>query len=109
MSALASAASALAAPTASLVKDIRTTGPEGSSPSSFTNVGGKLFFVATDLTHALRYGRPHRASGALAYHVLDAMHAFLDSSREGRHIELASTCERPAPLPLGLPATRLDD
>ncbi len=61
-----------------------------------------------DMAHALRSGRAHRASGALAYHVLDAMHSFLDSSREGRHIELQSTCERPAPLPLGLPATRLD-
>jgi predicted dehydrogenase len=62
-----------------------------------------------DMAHALRSGRPHRASGALAYHVLDAMHAFLDSSREGRHIELQSTCERPAPLPTGLPPTTLDD
>jgi predicted dehydrogenase len=62
-----------------------------------------------DMAHALRSGRPHRASGALAYHVLDAMHAFLDSSQEGRHIELQSTCERPAPLPTGLPATTLDD
>src|SRR6266542_704716 len=49
-----------------------------------------------DMAHALRSGRPMRASGALAYHVLDAMHAFLDSSREGRYIELESTCERPA-------------
>jgi predicted dehydrogenase len=52
-----------------------------------------------DLAEALRAGRPHRASGELAYHVLDLMHAFHDASREGRHIEPASTCERPAPLP----------
>lgn len=55
-----------------------------------------------DLACALRSGRPHRASGELAYHVLDAMQGFLDSAREGRYVELASTCDRPAPLPLGL-------
>ena len=54
-----------------------------------------------DLAYAMRAGRSHRASGDLAYHVLDIMHAFLDSAREGRHIELASTCGRPAPLPVG--------
>jgi hypothetical protein len=37
----------------------------------------------------------------MAYHVLDVMQAFEESSREGRHIELTSTCRRPAPLPLG--------
>ncbi len=62
-----------------------------------------------DLAHALRSGRPPRASGELAYHVLDTMQAILDSAREGRHIELASTCDRPAPLPRDLPPGRLDD
>jgi hypothetical protein len=36
------------------------------------------------------------------------MHAFEDSARTGQRIALASTCERPAPLPLGLPAGVLD-
>jgi len=54
-----------------------------------------------DMPYALRQGRPHRASGALAYHVLDVMHALHESSSEGRHIELTSRCERPAPLPQG--------
>jgi len=54
-----------------------------------------------DMAHALRSGRPHRVSGELAYHVLDIMHAIHDASNEGRHIELESTCERPAPLPIG--------
>ena len=62
-----------------------------------------------DMAYALRSGRPHRASGELAYHVLDIMHAFHDASREGRHIELSSTCQRPAPLPLGLTDGQLDD
>lgn len=61
-----------------------------------------------DMAYALRSGRPHRANGALTYHVLDIMHAIHDASREGRHIELASSCERPAPLPLGLAPNTLD-
>ena len=61
-----------------------------------------------DMAYAIRSGRRHRASGELAYHVLDVMHAFHDASRDGRHVELESTCERPAPLPLGLTEGSLD-
>lgn len=53
-----------------------------------------------DMAHALRSGRPHRASGALAYHVLDIMHAFYDAAQVGKYIDIASSCERPAPLTL---------
>jgi predicted dehydrogenase len=62
-----------------------------------------------DMACALRSGRPHRANGDLAYHVLDIMHAFHRASREGVHVELTSTCSRPAPLPLGLAEGTLDD
>lgn len=55
-----------------------------------------------DMAAAIRTGRPHRASGTLAFHVLDTMQAFLDSSDKGRHVTLKSTCERPAAFPLGL-------
>jgi len=59
---------------------------------------------AAEMAYALRLGRPHRASGALAYHVLDLMLAFEEASEQGSHIEIASLCERPAPLPLGVVA-----
>src|SRR5919199_482614 len=49
-----------------------------------------------------RSGRPHRASGELAYHVLDVMQSFAEASAAGRHVEVASSCERPAALPTGL-------
>ena len=61
-----------------------------------------------DMAHALRSGRAHRANGEMAYHVLDLMHTIHDAAREGRHIEMASTCTRPAPMPLGLPQSLLD-
>jgi len=60
------------------------------------------------MASALGSGRPHRASGELAYHVLDIMHAFHDASAGGRHVTLKSTCQRPAPLPPGLAPGTLD-
>ncbi|HUX75014.1 MAG TPA: Gfo/Idh/MocA family oxidoreductase [Anaerolineae bacterium] len=61
-----------------------------------------------DMAHALAYGRPHRASGELAYHVLDVMHAFEEASKTGGHVEIESHCPRPAPLPMGLRPGELD-
>jgi predicted dehydrogenase len=54
-----------------------------------------------DMAAAIKAGRPHRANGEMAYHVLDLMHGVHDASNEGHHIEVQSTCERPAPLPMG--------
>ena len=62
-----------------------------------------------DMAYALRTGRAARANGELCYHVLDIMHAVHDASREGKHVELASTCAQPAPLPLGLTPGELDE
>ena len=61
------------------------------------------------MANALKSNRPHRASGELGYHVLDVMHAFLDASAKGRHIEVKSTCKRPDALPTGLPKGKLDE
>jgi predicted dehydrogenase len=61
-----------------------------------------------DMAYALRHGRPHRACGDLAYHVLDVMHAFDEASRTEAHVHVASTCQRPAALPLGLRDGTLD-
>lgn len=61
-----------------------------------------------DMAYAVRTGRAHRASGELAYHVLEAMWAFHDSSDALRFYEMESTCSRPAPLPQGLAPYTLD-
>jgi predicted dehydrogenase len=66
-------------------------------PLAHSDPVGRGIGVA-DLAHALRAGRPHRASGELAFHVLDAMCAFDESSRSGKHIEIESRCDRPAAL-----------
>jgi predicted dehydrogenase len=49
-----------------------------------------------DMASALRSGFPHRASGELAYHVLEVMHAVETASRDGRHVVITSAPERPA-------------
>lgn len=61
-----------------------------------------------DLAYAVRTGRPQRAAGTLADHVLEAMHAFGQASETGRHVELTTQPDRPAPLPLDLPPRKLD-
>ncbi len=63
---------------------------------------------AADLAYAIRTGRPARASGALAQHVVDVMQSFTESSDQGQTIIIGSTVEQPAPLPLNLPAGQLD-
>jgi predicted dehydrogenase len=52
-----------------------------------------------DMACAIQGGRPHRANGELAYHVLDVMHSLLEASLAGRHVEVTSACSRPEPLP----------
>ena len=61
-----------------------------------------------DMAYAIRTGRPHRASGDLAFHVLDIMHGVHDAANAGKVIELESTVERPAVLPMGLREGQLD-
>ena len=61
-----------------------------------------------DMAHALRSVRRHRAHVEMAYHVLDIMHAFHDSSNTNRHIEIQSTCRQPEPFPLDMRPYVLD-
>ncbi len=61
-----------------------------------------------DMAYGLRSKREHRASGALAYHVLELMCAFDESSQADRHVKIESSCSRPAALPVGLAPGTLD-
>lgn len=61
-----------------------------------------------DLATAIQHGRPHRCSGELAHHVLEAMLAFETSAEQGRRMDLSSTCTQPAPLPMELLPGLLD-
>ncbi len=70
--------------------------------------GNYRIIGVADLAHALRSGRPHRASGDLAFHVLEVMEAFQISSDRGAHVTIESRPERPAMLPTDLAFGSLD-
>ena len=53
------------------------------------------------MAHALQANRPHRASGQLAFAVLDAMLGFLDSSASGQAYQPVAQADRPAAMPVG--------
>jgi len=71
-----------------------------------TNIGRGA--GVADMAYAIQSGRPHRASGDLAFHVLDIMQALDESAQQGRHIEIKSTLDQPEALPAGLPDGVLD-
>jgi predicted dehydrogenase len=52
----------------------------------------------TDMAEAISKNKPHRASGELAFHILDIMHGIHDASASGKYYELKSGCPRPEPL-----------
>ena len=51
-----------------------------------------------DMVQAILENREHRATGALAFHVLEVMHAFDKSSESGRMVEIKSRPDRPTTL-----------
>lgn len=53
-----------------------------------------------DMAKAILDGGKYRANSELAYHVLEAMHGFHDSSDCGKHYLMESTCERPESVAL---------
>jgi hypothetical protein len=62
-----------------------------------------------DMLWAQRSGRAHRTSSALALHVLELMTGALTAAAEGRRVDLQTTCDRAAPLPVGLAENTFDD
>jgi len=71
--------------------------------------GHKWGIGVADMAYALRSGRPHRANGENACHVLEVMHAFLSASRDGKHCTIEAPFTRPPPLPRGLAENALDE
>ena len=51
-----------------------------------------------DLARAIRDGRPERASGAIAAHVLDVLLATASAAETGSVVEISSRIDRPIPL-----------
>jgi predicted dehydrogenase len=53
-----------------------------------------------DMAAAIAAGTPHRASGELAFHVLDIMESILTASASGQVVALSSTVDRPKAVAL---------
>ncbi|MDQ0859797.1 Gfo/Idh/MocA family protein [Bacillus sp. V2I10] len=68
-------------------------------PLSYSSQNSRGLGVA-DMAKAILEGSKYRANGELAYHVLEAMHGFHDSSENGKHYMMESTCERPESVSL---------
>ncbi len=81
-------------------REIPTQGPYAD--------GNYRILGLADMAHAIRSGRPHRASGQLAFHVLEVMEAFQSSSDAGAAVAMSTHPERPAPLPPSLLVGELD-
>jgi predicted dehydrogenase len=60
-----------------------------------------------DMAYGIRLGRPHRASGDLALHVLEVMLGIQASALTGDHVAMTTTCQLPEPLPTGSGEHRL--
>lgn len=71
-------------------------------PLEFPNEGNSRSIGLADMADAIEKGRPHRASGGLAFHVLDIMHAAHESAATGHRIDLNPGEVRPAGFPEGL-------
>ncbi|WP_200801540.1 Gfo/Idh/MocA family protein [Bacillus sinesaloumensis] len=67
-------------------------------PLIFDNPQNNRGIGVADMAKAILHQESFRSNGELAYHVLEAMHGFHDSSANGTHYHLESTCRRPEPL-----------
>ncbi|MEQ4207555.1 Gfo/Idh/MocA family oxidoreductase [Actinopolymorpha sp. B9G3] len=70
--------------------------PQHRNTASEANLRG---LGVWEMAVAMREDRPHRCSAALGYHVLEAMMAIEESAQTAAVVEIASTCERPDPMP----------
>jgi predicted dehydrogenase len=68
-------------------------------PLEGTTIGRGLGVL--DMARTLRADLPHRASGTLALHVLEAMTAIIESADRGEFRHLETTAPEPDPLPPG--------
>ncbi len=61
--------------------------------------GAARGYGVADMAQAMVSGTPHRASGEVAFHVLDVMECLLAAAESGGSVEVTSKCERPAAVP----------
>jgi predicted dehydrogenase len=70
--------------------------------------GNYRIIGVADMATAIRSGRPHRANGDIAFHVLEVMEAFQRSADSGTHVVIGSRPDRAAAMPTDLRFGELD-
>lgn len=80
--------------------EFRTVPPTAGFADADRGVG------LSDMARAVRRGEPHRQSAEFGHHVNDVMTRILESCADGTSRRVSSSCDRPAPVPLG---SRPDD
>lgn len=106
---VAGTAATLAVPDPNLFTgDVRTAGPgeTGWTAVPVTGVPGGRGLGVLDLARGLRTGAPHRATGRIGLHVLEAMLATAASVESARFVEVGSRFEAVPPLPADFDPTR---
>jgi predicted dehydrogenase len=63
--------------------------------------GAARGYGVSEMASALTTGTAHRASGELAYHVLDVMESLLAAADSGQAVDITSSCDRPSAVPFG--------
>ena len=91
------------------VQVAKTGGDWETVPLTHGHIEGEFRSIGVaDMATAILTDRPHRASGALAFHVLEVMEAFQTSADQGRRVTIESRVERPAAMPAGRETGQID-
>ncbi|QNE19357.1 Gfo/Idh/MocA family oxidoreductase [Kribbella qitaiheensis] len=78
---------------------IRRRGGEDWETIAETKATAERGTGVLDMARAIREDRPHRATGALAFHVVDVMASIAESIDTGAFVDVTSTVEVPDVLP----------
>ncbi len=80
---------------------VHTPGSRGPEVIQSEEAGYGRGLGVLDLARSIRSGTPERASGELAFHVLDVMVSVAESAMLGAPVDVLSAAKSPAPLPDG--------
>ncbi len=72
------------------------------TPLAYPDIWARGIGLA-DMADAIQHNRPHRASGALAYHVLEVMSSVALASETGSYVNITSKIEQPEAIPVDVP------
>lgn len=89
------------------VRVCKTGGQWETVPHAFPT-GYQRGVGIADMAHAIRGKRPHRASGELAMHVLDALQGFEESAGDGKAKKVKARATLAAPMPVQVQPGLLD-